>query len=192
MPRPKRYRMMGHPPAVKGFKPFGGNNIKSESINLLYEEYEAIKLSDYQNLSQLESSKIMNISRPTFTRIYERARKKIATAFIENRTISIDGGNVKFEDEWYNCTNCKTTFKSSKVLNQKTVCPLCKSSNIIHINPNVRNEQSSGISLTKSQQKTRSSGFCTCPECGMKISHKQGVPCKNMFCPECNSNMIRE
>lgn len=37
------------PPIIKGYKPYGQEHGKqnSEPVNLLYEEYEAIHLSDY-------------------------------------------------------------------------------------------------------------------------------------------------
>ncbi|MFW5898497.1 MAG: hypothetical protein ACOCT7_01430 [Candidatus Saliniplasma sp.] len=35
-------------------------------------------------------------------------------------------------------------------------------------------------------------GNCVCPSCGKKVPHKRGVPCYEMKCPECGSQMIRE
>jgi len=43
----------------------------------------------------------MNISRPTFTRIYNRALKQIAKSFVEGREILIEGGNYGPEKDWY-------------------------------------------------------------------------------------------
>mgnify|MGYP003606196420 FL=1 len=48
MPRPKRRRMMATPPAVEGFRPFGVPITDIEPIELLFEEYESIKLTDYE------------------------------------------------------------------------------------------------------------------------------------------------
>jgi hypothetical protein len=47
MPRRKRLRKVVAPPGFKGYKPYGANHSKNEFIELLYEEYEAINLSDY-------------------------------------------------------------------------------------------------------------------------------------------------
>ncbi len=35
-------------------------------------------------------------------------------------------------------------------------------------------------------------GNCVCPACGEKVPHKRGVPCMEMKCPKCGSNMVRE
>lgn len=32
---------------------------------------------------------------------------------------------------------------------------------------------------------------CICLECGTVVEHKRGVPCMNMTCPECGSQMMR-
>jgi len=34
-------------------------------------------------------------------------------------------------------------------------------------------------------------GICICPNCGEKVSHKQGTPCFNLNCPKCGSKMVR-
>ena len=110
-PRPKRGRMMSEPPFVSGFMPEGGDFNPDEVLVLHFEEYEAIKLSDYEYLTQLQASKRLGVSRPTFTRIYDSARKKIAKAFIENKRIVIQGGEVEFEETWYRCLDCNSVFK---------------------------------------------------------------------------------
>lgn len=35
-------------------------------------------------------------------------------------------------------------------------------------------------------------GFCVCPSCGKKVSHRQGVPCVEMRCPDCGTALVRE
>ena len=34
-------------------------------------------------------------------------------------------------------------------------------------------------------------GNCVCPNCGATASHPRGVPCNQMTCPKCGSNMTR-
>ena len=71
-----------------------------------YEEYEAIRLSDFEFFGQVESAKAMGVSRPTFARIYESARRKVAEAFVQGRSIVFEGGKVYFDSEWYSCNKC--------------------------------------------------------------------------------------
>ncbi len=50
---------------------------------------------------------------------------------------------------------------------------------------------------TKSNHKNRQGSFrakiyCICPECGVKIPHRRGIPCQNEKCPDCGNEMFRE
>lgn len=135
MSRGKRCRKMSGIPPVKGFHPFGINPYLNEPVILALEEYESIKLADYDGLSQEEASVKMNVSRPTFTRIYEEARKKIAKALAEGRSFFIEGGNVNFDFEWLKCNLCKKAFSVlHHELSENTVCPDCGSKNLFRIN----------------------------------------------------------
>jgi len=91
---------------MEGFRPYGIPECETGSIILKYEEFESIRLSDYDSLPQDEAAKHMNVSRPTFTRIHNRALKVVAKAFVEGRTIEIEGGNYRFERDWYRCKKC--------------------------------------------------------------------------------------
>ena len=68
---------------MAGFKPFGMPLCELDVVKLQYDEYESINLVNYMNLPQEVAAEKMDISRPTFTRIYNCALKKIAQAFVE-------------------------------------------------------------------------------------------------------------
>jgi len=106
MARPQKNRKICNPPKMKGFKPYGYPLCKIETIRLSVEEYESIKLVNYNTLSQVQAAEQMNISRPTLTRIYNKAIKTIAKAFIEGKAIEIEGGNYQLEQDWYRCKKC--------------------------------------------------------------------------------------
>jgi uncharacterized protein len=106
MSRPKQKRTIVQPPIMEGFKPFGIPMSDLEPVVLLFEEYEAMRLTDYEGLTQEQSAERMNVSRPTFTRIYEKARRSIAKAFVEGKAIFIEGGNYHTDDFWYRCDGC--------------------------------------------------------------------------------------
>lgn len=63
MPRRKRARKVVEPPIFKGFKPYGSLVSKRGEVELLYEEYEAIRLADYDMYNHEEACKLMDVSR---------------------------------------------------------------------------------------------------------------------------------
>jgi len=127
----KRNRKVALPPAMEGFKPFGVPMKNLEPVILLFEEYEAIRLIDYENLIQEEAAERMGVSRPTITRIYDSARKNMATAFIEGKAILIQGGNFVSDDYWFRCNDCKEVMIAMKPIVQ---CRKCHSENLIALN----------------------------------------------------------
>lgn len=130
-PRYRNIRKVAALPIVKGFKPFGATVEKPElnPVILLLEEYEALRLCDYECLNHHQASVFMGVSRPTFTRIYASALRKIAAAFVEGRAISIEGGKVYFDSEWYHCADCGCYFNHPEKNIELQNCPLCKSLN---------------------------------------------------------------
>ena len=106
MARTPKCRKICNPPKMEGFKPYGMHKCDRETLILKYEEFESIRLVDYDQLSQDLAAKQMNISRPTFTRIYNNALKLIAKSFVECKAIEIEGGNYQFEKDWYRCKKC--------------------------------------------------------------------------------------
>jgi len=128
MPNRIRQRRIKVPPAMEGFKPFGIPMRELESVNLHLDEYEALRLADYEDLTQEKAALKMNISRPTFTRLYDKARKKIARAFVEGKAIIIIGGTYVTEDYWYKCNDCHETTVSAK---PSSKCRKCESDKIV-------------------------------------------------------------
>jgi predicted DNA-binding protein (UPF0251 family) len=110
-------------PHFCGFKPQGIQSAQGSEVSINFEEYEALNLCDYELLNQSEAAKLMNISRPTFTRIYESVRRKIAKAFIEGSYINfVDGYSTV--SEWLKCNNCQISYTVSDKSN--IFCPICK------------------------------------------------------------------
>lgn len=132
-PRIKTLRKVLNPPIIKGFRPYGnvGYDQDAEAVNLLFEEYEALRLCDYDYCNHHQASVIMGVSRPTFTRIYGSALQKISKAFVEGRQISIDGGKVYFDSDWYKCLDCGSYFNNPEKQIIIEFCPLCRQGRIL-------------------------------------------------------------
>ncbi|MCE1163777.1 MAG: DUF134 domain-containing protein [Bacteroidetes bacterium] len=88
------------------------------------DEFESIILVDYEKMMHLQASELMGVSRPTLTRIYERARMKLAEALVESRQIKITGGKVETGQEWFECISCGSVFNlpGKKIPDS---CPVC-------------------------------------------------------------------
>jgi len=185
MPRIKRIRKVSNPPAVKGFKPYGPevSGKVAAPVILLYEEYEALRLCDYDMYTHDQASELMNVSRPTYSRIYASVRQKLATAFVEGRPITIEGGKVYFDSDWYNCGTCNCNFNNPEKDIIIKNCPLCGSKNIQEYDSEISGELTSESSCDD---------ICVCPQCGLEQKHRHGQPCNNMICPTCNIVMRRK
>ena len=95
MPRPVRFRRIKEEPNITYFKPAGVRMIELEEVVLTVEEFESLRLKDVNDMDQVDAAKKMNVSQPTFNRILNSARKKIATAITEGKAIKIEGGTYK-------------------------------------------------------------------------------------------------
>ena len=110
MPRPKKWRRVCCLPQVSEFMPVGCICSEAEEILMSVEEFETVRLIDYQNLTQEECAKYMDIARTTVQQIYMDARKKIATSIVEGRMLRINGGDYQLcEDhsKHCGCGNCR-------------------------------------------------------------------------------------
>jgi len=93
--RPKKCRRIWHDPDITYFKPAGIRKRFLKEINLALDEFEAIRLKDYECLDQNSASEQMGISQPTFHRLLESARKKVADALVEGKALRIGGGSYR-------------------------------------------------------------------------------------------------
>ncbi|MCD6092942.1 MAG: DUF134 domain-containing protein [Candidatus Aenigmarchaeota archaeon] len=93
MPRPRRCRRVWFQPNVSFFRPVG--LFRLEEVILTIDEFEAMRLKDLLGLEQEKAAKKMNISQPTFSRLIESARRKVADAIVNGRAIKIQGGDYK-------------------------------------------------------------------------------------------------
>jgi len=81
-------------PQTSQFSPRGKPG-RPDEVELKIDEYEAIKLADYQGYDQSQGAQIMGISRPSFGRILRNGRKIIADALVNGKIIRIRIGDVQ-------------------------------------------------------------------------------------------------
>lgn len=92
--RHKKIRYIQKMPKAAQFSP-RGNPGRPDETELRIDHFESIKLADHQGYSQTEGAQAMGISRPSFGRILREARKIIADALANGKTIHIRTGDVQ-------------------------------------------------------------------------------------------------
>lgn len=115
MPRPIKCRIITGMPNHLAFKPVGIHIEELEKVILTLDEYEALRLADFEELYQENAAEKMNVSRQTFGNIIKSARKKVSEALVTGKAIIIEGGDVTIIDK--PCPRCKKNRKS---------CPKCE------------------------------------------------------------------
>jgi predicted DNA-binding protein (UPF0251 family) len=90
MPRPQKKRRVCCNPSAYYFKPRGIPLYELEEILLDHDELESLRLADLLAYSHEKAAREMHISRATFGRIVERARKKAADGLLNGKAIRIN------------------------------------------------------------------------------------------------------
>lgn len=93
MARPQKCRRICAEPRFLKFSPEG--NSEEKQIILSKDEFEVIRLVDYEGLTHEECSQQMDISRTTVTEIYDIARKKLAEFLVNGCHLLISGGHYR-------------------------------------------------------------------------------------------------
>ena len=90
MPRPRKNRRICCDPSAYYFKPRGIPIKELAEIVLDHDELESLRLADLLAYSHEKAAKEMRISRATFGRIVEIARKKVADGILNGKAIRIN------------------------------------------------------------------------------------------------------
>jgi len=130
------------------------------------DEFEAIRLKDFEDLQQEEAAKKMNISQPTFHRLITLARKKVADALVSGKALRIEGG--VYEMVGFGRGRGRGAGRGTGI-------------------GGGRGRQPGGFGLGPGGEC-----ICTNPQCKYVVTHQAGVPCYTMKCPKCGSPMIRK
>lgn len=96
--RPMKPRMIRYSPNFYRFVPVQEiQSISKDVVIMSPDEFEALRLVDYEGLLQEEAAKLMGVSRGTVWRCLDSARRKVASMLIEGRELVIQGMSNKFE-----------------------------------------------------------------------------------------------
>lgn len=135
MGRNKKDRIVQYNPDVNYFKPRGIPMFDLEEVSLTVDEREALRLADFLGMSHEEAGNEMGVSRATFGRIVQKARKTIADAMINGKAIQIEGGNVHvIEDRRrFTCHACNHQWEEPFGTGRPEQCPECNDVDIWRI-----------------------------------------------------------
>ncbi len=92
--RPKKIKIVSEDPKISQFSPRGKPG-RPDEVDLSLEEFEALRLADFDQKDQKQAGKSMAISQQTFSRILKKARKKLAEGLVFGKMIRIQGGSYK-------------------------------------------------------------------------------------------------
>ena len=133
-----KLRCVAQLPSVAFFKPVGIPASALEEVCLSVEEAESIRLKDLSRLEQEECARLMHVSRPTFHRILESAREKLADALVNGKAIQIEGGNFGLRQSRFRCNNGGHEWDVPfEVLARRVPlsCPVCSSASVQSVIP---------------------------------------------------------
>ena len=112
MARPHKQRKICSPPRYRNFGPLCKQG--NENITLTLDEYESLRLIDYEGLTQQECAREMGVARTTVQAIYTLARKKLATFIVKGNQLTIEGGEVVFCDHQHSPCGKKCCHEKSE------------------------------------------------------------------------------
>ena len=132
MPRPRKRRRVWHEPLPAIFKPVGVPLRHLNTITLLYEELEALCLTDLEERYQEDAAEQMGVSRSTLQRIVTEARRKVTQALVEGAALHIEGGTFRVPAVRWQCDECGHRWEVEHGSGQgaSARCPACNSAAI--------------------------------------------------------------
>ena len=87
--RRRRARCIGLNPSHTCFKPCGIRGRHLDTVTLQADEFEALRLMDYEGLYQEEGARRMGVSRTTLSRNVAQARRKLLDALLNGKVLLI-------------------------------------------------------------------------------------------------------
>lgn len=134
MARPKCCRRVTGEPDCRVFKPVGASCAALEEMVLSIDEFEAIRLADLEGLYQEQAAERMNVSRQTFGRIIESARRKVAQVLAGGLALRIEGGAIEMPGQsMFRCNQCQHTWRLPYGAGGPEECPECQTRSVYRV-----------------------------------------------------------
>ena len=95
MARPTKKRRICGRPKYCSFSA-GSYEQNQERVVMSLDEFECIRLIDYEGITQEECAEQINMDRTSVTLMYAKARKKLAECLVTGKELRIEGGNYEF------------------------------------------------------------------------------------------------
>jgi len=90
MPRRHKNRNCRRLEGRRNFKPSGIPSVELEKVEIFLDEFEAVRLCDYDGLSQIEASASMGVSRATVQRLLLSGRRKVVDVLLHSKELIIN------------------------------------------------------------------------------------------------------
>ncbi len=129
MPRPRKTRYITTEPATRSLYPGDNGAQVHEPVEIGRDEYEALRLVDYDGLFHDAAGEMLGVSRQTVGRILSGARRKLVGAFVEGYPVEIEGGDAEMMIH-YVCRDCGNQWLGFEGSLPAKHCPACGGVNI--------------------------------------------------------------
>lgn len=90
MSRKPKHRSCRPLDGQRNFKPSGIPRAELESVHLELDEFEAMRLCDFDDMSQIEAGESLGVSRGTVQRLLLSGRKKIIDVLLNQKELILD------------------------------------------------------------------------------------------------------
>lgn len=119
MPRPHKKRRIFRLPDCDSFVPGFNRDWELEPIIMTVDEFETIRLIDYEAGTQETCAADMQVARTTVQAVYNNARRKIALCLVQGRALFIKGGNYEIGGsrtlEWRKKMKIAVAYEDGKI-----------------------------------------------------------------------------
>ncbi|MDQ7825453.1 MAG: DUF134 domain-containing protein [Candidatus Eremiobacteraeota bacterium] len=145
MVRPRSRRKIHEYPDSTSFAPLDPSRASGREVTLAVDELEALRLGDLEGLHQARAAELMGVSRQTFGRIIETARRKVADALVSGHTLKVGGGAIEISGTGILlCVQCGAIFMDYYDSHKMIYCEDC-GANSLKIIPLPRSLQNAVI-----------------------------------------------